>query len=224
MSTTKAAKASTQTGANGGSSEQVSIPAPSIGVAAFLIRGTTPFVQHKFSEKAKLQMAQTQQAGSQARKGKIRVARDFDADYEAAMYRMPDGTNGIPCAAFRAGMISACRLVGFTMTRAKLSLFVEADGYDGTNGLVRFSSGAPHPTGPMPARNDNGSVDLRNRPMWDPGWEAIVRIRYDRSQFSLTDVAHLLARVGMQVGVGEGRPDSKNSAGMGWGLFELVKE
>jgi len=32
----------------------------------------------------------------------------------------------------------------------------------------------------------------------------------------------LLARVGMQVGIGEGRPDSKNSAGMGWGLFEVV--
>jgi hypothetical protein len=27
---------------------------------------------------------------------------------------------------------------------------------------------------------------------------------------------------GMQVGIGEGQPDSKNSAGMGWGLFELA--
>jgi len=28
-------------------------------------------------------------------------------------------------------------------------------------------------------------------------------------------------RVGQQVGICEGRPDSKNSAGMGWGLFTL---
>jgi hypothetical protein len=30
-----------------------------------------------------------------------------------------------------------------------------------------------------------------------------------------------MARVGLQVGIGEGRPDSKNSAGMGWGLFTI---
>ena len=33
---------------------------------------------------------------------------------------------------------------------------------------------------------------------------------------------NLIARVGMQVGVGEGRPDSKQSAGLGFGLFDVV--
>jgi hypothetical protein len=32
-----------------------------------------------------------------------------------------------------------------------------------------------------------------------------------------------IARVGQQVGICEGRPDSKNSAGMGWGLFDIEK-
>jgi hypothetical protein len=27
----------------------------------------------------------------------------------------------------------------------------------------------------------------------------------------------------MQVGIGEGRPDSRDSAGMGYGLFEIAK-
>ena len=35
------------------------------------------------------------------------------------------------------------------------------------------------------------------------------------------DVTNLLMRVGQQVGIGEGRPDSKNSAGMGWGTFNV---
>jgi len=35
------------------------------------------------------------------------------------------------------------------------------------------------------------------------------------------DVVNLIARVGMQVGIGEGRPDSKASAGLGFGLFEI---
>jgi len=58
--------------------------------------------------------------------------------------------------------------------------------------------------------------------MWDEGWEAQVRVRYDADQFTLEDLANLLARVGVQVGLGEGRPDSKSSAGMGWGTFMIV--
>mgnify|MGYP001580518047 FL=1 len=57
--------------------------------------------------------------------------------------------------------------------------------------------------------------------MWREGWEARVRIRYDGDQFSLADVSNLLARAGLQVGVGEGRADSKNSAGIGWGFFAM---
>ena len=35
------------------------------------------------------------------------------------------------------------------------------------------------------------------------------------------DIVNLISRVGMQVGIGEGRPDSKQSAGLGFGLFEI---
>ena len=50
----------------------------------------------------------------------------------------------------------------------------------------------------------------------------MVRIRFDADQFTLTDVANLFARVGLCGGIGEGRPDSKTSAGIGYGLFEIV--
>ena len=55
-------------------------------------------------------------------------------------------------------------------------------------------------------------------------WKCKLRIRFDADQFTKEDIANLLARVGLQVGIGEGRPDSKKSAGMGWGLFELTNE
>ena len=35
---------------------------------------------------------------------------------------------------------------------------------------------------------------------------------------------NLIARAGMQVGICEGRPDSSNSTGMGWGTFEISDE
>jgi hypothetical protein len=53
-------------------------------------------------------------------------------------------------------------------------------------------------------------------------WGAKLRISFDAERFTETDLANLLMRVGIQVGICEGRPDSKNSAGMGWGTFKLV--
>jgi hypothetical protein len=118
-------------------------------------------------------------------------------------------------------MISACRLVGFAMTLAKLSIFIEADGYDKDEGtpLVRITEGEPKRL-EMAVRLATGVSDISVRPMWEE-WGALLRIRYDADQFSLQDVTNLLMRVGMQVGICEGRPDSKKSAGMGWGIFQI---
>ena len=57
--------------------------------------------------------------------------------------------------------------------------------------------------------------------MWQTGWEAALRVQYDADQFTRHDVTNLLVRVGLQVGIGEGRPDSRKSNGQGWGLFDV---
>lgn len=198
----------------------VVIAAPQFETAAIKIVGCAPYVQHKFSEKARKKIEEKQRAGSQAKKGRAREARDFEADYEAAKHISREGWCGIPAPAFRNACISACRIVGFKMTMAKLSIFVEADGFDRDDGtpLVKII-GDPRPHEAL-VRNETGVVDIRWRPMWEQ-WSAIVRLRWDASQFSAQDVINLIARAGMQVGVGEGRPDSKNSTGLGWGLWEV---
>lgn len=205
--------------------ESLVIAPPNFQIALFKIRGTAPYVQNKFSAKAREQIKLKQEAGSTSRKGKKHEPKDFSAAYQGAMHRARDGWAGIPAPAFRNAMISACKAVGFHMTKAKLAVFVLPDGFDETDGtpLVRITKGEPfyHETY---ARVKSGDPDIRPRPMWDPGWEAETRIRFDADLFTLADVANLLMRVGMQVGIGEGRPDSKDSAGMGWGLFDLVGE
>lgn len=200
--------------------QSLQIKAPNLVITTFQIVGTAPYVQHRFSAKAMNQIIATQMAGSQAKGKKVREPKDFDEVYKNAMHVSREGWAGIPAGAFRNGMISACRTVGYKMTHAKLAAFVLADGFDEVDGtpLVRLY-GQPHRhTGY--ARNDNGSVDIRVRPMWDE-WHAFVRVRHDSDMFSAADITNLMVRVGMQVGIGEGRPDSKNSAGMGWGTFDL---
>jgi hypothetical protein len=111
------------------------------------------------------------------------------------------------------------------MTLAKLSLFVIQDGFDRVDGtpLVKITKGQPRYVEHM-VRLETGVADIRPRPMWNPGWEAKVTLRWDGDQFSIDDVANLLQRVGSQVGLLEGRPDSKNSAGCGWGTFTVKDE
>lgn len=168
-------------------------------------------------------MSAKQAAGSTAKKGAKRDAKNFDACYRGAMHVSTEKWHGIPASSFRCAMVSACRLVGFKMTIAKLSVFVVADGYDSIDqqGLIRITKGKPRRVDSY-VKNETGVADIRPRPHWDPGWEAQVKIQFDADQFTTQDVLNLLMRVGMQVGIGAGRPDSSKSTGMGWGTFEIV--
>lgn len=199
----------------------VTIKPANIQTAEFNIRGTAPLVQARFSGKAMQAMMAKMAQGSTANKSRAKPARDFDDDFEQAKHISTQGWQGIPASAFRQAMISACRLVGFKMTLAKLSVFVKADGFDRVDGipLIKFE-GTPERT-EMAVRNATGVADIRIRPMWRE-WTSKVRISYDADQFTIQDVTNLMARVGLQVGIGEGRPDSRDSAGLGWGTFEIV--
>lgn len=198
---------------------QVSIKPPNLQTITVRIEGKTPLLQHRFSKKGEIMLKQA--AGSAGKAKKSREARDFEQDFRDAQHISTDGWNGIPAPALRAAMISACRVAGYQMTKAKLSVFVEQDGtcaVDGTP-LVRLIAGAPEMV-THHVRNETGVVDIRSRPLWRE-WAADVRLTFDADQFTMTDVMNLLARAGLQVGIGEGRPDSKKSAGMGYGLFTI---
>lgn len=86
--------------------ERFKIPEPNFLSATVLIRGTSPYVQHAFSQKAKNTIIETQEAGSQSRKGRARQPKDFKLVYQEAMHISRDGWHGIPAPAFRNAMIS----------------------------------------------------------------------------------------------------------------------
>ena len=101
-----------------------------------------------------------------------------------------------------------------------MSVFVEADGFDREDmtPLVRLDG--------QPERlelvvRQQMTTDIRVRPAWRD-WNVRLRVVYDADQFTQQDIVNLLTRAGRQVGVGEGRPLSKSSNGMGWGLFRLA--
>lgn len=206
-----------------GESTTVEIRPANLQVIAVEIEGTAPYVQLKFSEKAKGSMAAKQMAGSTGKASKAKAARSFEDDFRQAQHISEEGWHGIPATAFRAAMIDACRTVGLEMTRAKMAVFVVADGLDADDGTPLVRLDAPPPEMHVGAvRNATGVADLRARPMWRR-WKAVVTLRFDADILTAENVVNLLSRAGQQVGVGEGRPFSKKSVGQGWGTFEVIK-
>ena len=209
-----------KTGGNG--AVGVSIGAPNMRVAEFKIIGDAVLVIHRFSQKVKLEMLRKMEAGKASACKKVREPKDADRLYEEARYVSKDGWEGFHAASLRCAMIDCCRLVSFKMTLAKMSVFTLSDGLDAIEPqipLVRIY-GKSIRQDDM-ARVETGQPYVTVRAAYH-NWYAKPRIRWDADQFALADVTNLLARVGAQCGIGEGRPNSKNSCGMGWGLFHIA--
>ena len=201
----------------------LTIKPPNFQKVTFKIKGLpgVPLVIHRKSAKFKAEFLQKMEGQLKTQSKKNREPKDSDVTYEEARYRHKDGWDGFHAGAIRNALISACRLVNFKMTLAKMSIFINADGADALEPqipLVRIYGD--------PVRQDDWANVETGQPyvtiraaFFD--WSANISIRWDGDQFTLADVTNLLSRVGLQVGLCEGRPDSKNSAGMGWGLFSV---
>lgn len=201
---------------------EVSVKAPNFQNALFDIKGTARLVIKRFSEKDKFIIAYEE--GTKKAKGKkVHAASSLDDVFNKSRYVSPQGWDGFHAGSIRNALIRVCTLVDLKMTLAKMSLFVKEDGYDQAEPqipLVRIYGDAIRQDDI--ARLPNGTTVLTTRAAYH-NWTAKLHIRWDADQFSLQDVTNLLMRVGVQCGIGEGRPFSKNSTGMGWGTFDIIK-
>ena len=203
----------------------ISITPPNIKNGRVWVKGltNTPLVIHKFSQKAKLEMKAKQEAGSTVLKGKKKQPKNFDELFIGARHISSEGWDGIPVMAFKNACLSACSLVGFKKTIAKMCLFFKPEGLDidGETQLVRIRKAEPEKlesTVKIGGIVKTTDIAVRAKYM---NWYALLNIGYDADMFTQADLGNLLIRAGLQVGVGEGRPASSTSAGMGWGMFEV---
>jgi hypothetical protein len=200
-------------------SVKVEIHPPNFEAINLRIEGNAPLMTHKFSEKMRRQIEDKQTAKDAT--SKKREPKDYVAEFNAARYISTKGWDGVPAAALRAAMIAACRTIdGLSMAKAKGAFFIKADGREVTDGtpLVRIHGKAMHDT--RPVRLESGVADMRNRPRYDD-WSCEVVIEFDADMMTASDVANLLARAGMQVGLCELRPQGANSFGGDFGTFSV---
>jgi hypothetical protein len=207
--------------AKAGDVTKVTITPPKMATATVKIIGTAPYIQNRFSSDNREKMLLAQQAGSAAKKTrKAKAPKDFQKVYEGSMHLSQEGWHGIPATAIRNAMIEACRLTEVDMVRAKMCVFVPAQGLDREDltPLVRID-GKPRMQIER-VKVGISSTDLAARAVFEK-WSATFEVQWDADIFSAQDVINLLARAGYQVGIGAGRPLSKMSAGTGKGTWVI---
>jgi hypothetical protein len=170
------------------------------------IIGTTPLIVHRFSEKAKRQMLDAMQGRKSPKQ-----AKDPEAEYEAAFYRLDDGQPGMLAGAFKDATIGGARFYhAVKMTELKAFLrFIGEMGNDGR--LMVPIEGEPRMREDV-VRVNRGGTDLRYRPEF-PEWSTTLSVVYPTSVLTRDSVLSLIDAGGLGIGVGEWRPEKGGEFG-----------
>jgi hypothetical protein len=179
--------------------------------------GETPLIVHRFAEKAKREMLEKQTKSAQ--KGK--AAKNPEADFEASIYRMADGSHGFPAVAFKAAAVTACTsLAGITKVAARQAFHVSGQqsirqgafsAAITTEELVQVHCPAPTMREDM-VRVGMGTSDIRYRAQYWP-WAVDLIVEFNPLAMSAEQVLNLFNTAGFACGVGEWRPERDGSNG-----------
>lgn len=177
------------------------------------IKGTAPLIVHRWSEKARQMMLDSQQGRKTPKQ-----AKDPVADYESSMYRLEDGRHGFPVMGFKAATVKGgARVFGksvkMTELRQVFTFLPDGIGTDGTQ--LTIIHGEPTMREDM-VRVGMGTADIRYRAEY-PDWSAILRIQFVPSVIDIDSVVALVDAGGTN-GVGEWRPEKSGS----YGTYEVV--
>jgi hypothetical protein len=194
----------------------MTIPGVKTLTIATLVIGTSPLIAHKFSHK--LIGAIRDKHMGKASEG--REAKDPEANFEAARYRLSDGTDGVPAGGVKAAFTCGFPKGSGVTLRAAKSLRVLAD--DPATNLCRLIIDDTSPRMREDVvRNATGVVDIRHRPEYWP-WAMLVSVQYLPSMISANQLLQGIAMSGHIDGLCEWRPGSKESKSGTYGTWRLA--
>lgn len=184
--------------------EAVVLPAMELQTINLKIRGTSPLISHRWSDKAKKQMLD-----KQTKKASVgKKAKDPEEDYQQSLYHLDGGGYGFPSVAFKAAAVRAGTYSEQKMTFLRGAFHVLGE-------FVQIE-GEPRPREDM-VRLQSGVADIRYRAEF-PEWTATLPIRVNLRALGIEQLVNLFRIAGFSVGVGEWRPEKDGS----YGMFEVV--
>lgn len=203
------------------SKQEILIQEPTFQFLKIGIRGTSPLLNHRWTEKAKRQMFENQQ--KTAKKG--REARNPMQEVKDSLYMTENGEYGFPTMGFKSSMVRAGQLVNLKMTFTRMAFFLTDQLFiyeksivpefpPSKTGLIKIN-GVPQPDERI-VRVQMGT-DFRFRGIF-PEWDAELIFKFIPNVISAEQIANLLMLAGFSVGVGENRPEKDGQ----FGTWEIV--
>lgn len=210
---------------------EIKIPALNIITMGVRIKGLTPLIYHKFSEKSKKQMRD-----KQAKKASTgREVRNPEQEYYDSFYYDLDGNIAFPALSVKQSVIGSARQIdGVTMVEVMGAVIIVGD----VNGMIpvlvnnkKIKPGKLDLDGPFPdnifgidksnpnieMREDTvtvgmGSTDLRYRGSVK-NWEMAFIVKFNGNKFSPEQVLNLFQYAGFACGLGEWRTEKSGLSG-----------
>ena len=185
------------------------------GRIQFLIKGRTPMILARLSEKARHELLLPSPRKNAAARAST-LKHDPFIEYRASPYRLtdPDAPTELAttAASFKAAMASAALdLPGASKAQVGRLIYVEGD-YIPLYGVPRLFMSI------VRSADMNHTPDVRTRAIV-PRWACEVTVTYAKPLVTEQQVIRLLAAAGMLSGVGDWRPQKGKGD---YGTFELV--
>lgn len=165
------------------------------------IKGLTPLLTNRFSEKAIEDIERTQSHGPKGAK----EPRDPQADFAAACHVIAPGLYGFPSAGIKKALVAA----GFRFADEKGTVL---------RGIINIPQNiipieAPEPTMRTdPVRLANGKFTIAYRPEFFP-WEMNVPVDFNSAMIGGAQILNLFQIAGFSVGIGSWRPECNGTCG-----------
>lgn len=184
----------------------ICLPKLNIQTVAFTVKGTSPLIVHRFSEKARKMILNKQMGKASAGREK----KDPQEDYRESLYLLPDGRPGFPAIGFKCAMVTACTSLGKSITKvmARQAFHVVGE-------LLKVEG--EHRMREDMVRLGGTTADVRFRAEF-PEWSCEVPVRFNANVLTTEQLANLLNTAGFAVGVGEWRPERDGQ----YGTFMVV--
>ena len=188
----------------------INVSRPNLLISQFKVKGLSPLISHKWSEKAKKEMLDKQMK----KKLSTRQAKNPQAEFESSLYLLsngkhPKGPYGFPAVAFKAAAVRAAKqLDGMNMTDARGLFYIEPDDGD----LVQIHSPQPPEMREDMVRLNGKSADIRYRGSF-VNWSVTLNVRYNADVVSQEQLLNLFELAGFSCGVGEWRMEKGGTFG-----------
>lgn len=179
----------------------------------FYVKGETPLICNRLSEKAKRELLLPKQRANRAELA-MTAKHDPVAEFRASPYKLQSGKTliSMPSTAFKGALRSvAIDMPGATKAQLGRLTYVEGEQVE-IFGVPKMFLSVVRNAGM------NRTPDIRSRAILAE-WAAVVTIKFTTPMLNAEDISNLFAASGMVIGVGDWRPEKGSG---NYGTFSIV--